>query len=150
MIVSILRYSHYRGDAFLQRLLLSIAARLLDPLGFLTPYSITLRISFQEVRKRRFEWDNVLPTEFQENINKWVTDLSSIKEWKIPYGDASKWKQFVQNGVQEIRQHTSPDRWKFCPGKENPANLLTRGVKAQELTQLNQWLHRLTWLDENI
>ena len=77
-------FSFQEQCLFTKRLLLSMTAKLFDPLGFLTPYRITLKILFQKVWKRGFENDDVLPIEFQENINKWVTSLSSMKEWKIP------------------------------------------------------------------
>ena len=63
--------------------------------------------------------------------------------------DATHWKQFVRNRVQEIQELTSPDKWRFCPRKENPADLVTRGVKAQELIQSDVWLHGQYWLKGN-
>ena len=63
--------------------------------------------------------------------------------------DATQWKQFVRNRVQEIQELTSPDKWRFCPGKENHADLVTRGVKAQELIQSDVWLHGPYWLKGN-
>ncbi|KAK3756708.1 hypothetical protein RRG08_035464 [Elysia crispata] len=63
--------------------------------------------------------------------------------------NAAKWKQFVQNRVLEIQELTSPERWHFCPGKENPADLLTRGISAREITNSNMWLHGPAWLNES-
>ena len=60
--------------------------------------------------------------------------------------DATQWKQFVRNRVQEIQELTSPDKWRFCPGKENPVDLVARSVKAQELIQSVVWLHGPYWL----
>ena len=53
----------------------------------------------------------------------------------------SRWKQFVANRVSEIHQLTSADHWRHCPGSENPADLLTRGVSAEELVNSKVWLH---------
>jgi len=36
------------------------------------------------------------------------------------------WKQYVKNHVQEIHTLTGADCWRFCPGKENPADLPSR------------------------
>lgn len=47
----------------------------------------------------------------------------------------TSWKAFVRNRTQEIHTLTDKTRWRFCPGKENPADLLTRGLSA----------HRLAW-----
>ncbi|GBO19137.1 hypothetical protein AVEN_225548-1 [Araneus ventricosus] len=43
---------------------------------------------------------------------------------------ATEWKQFVSNRVVEIQDCVVPDRWFHCPGLENPADRLTRGVSA--------------------
>ena len=45
-------------------------------------------------------------------------------------GDASRWKQFVANRVREIQDLTDPSHWRHCPGKDNPADLTTRGILA--------------------
>ena len=230
-----------------KRILLSIIARLFDPLGLLTPFSITLKVLFQETWRRGFDWDDVLPNEFQVQMKAWIEGLDYVRDWKIlrcispvawdggsqkelivfadasekAYGccvylkttvngqmfvnlvtsktrvaplkkttlprlellaallaarllkfvtsalqlettgnsytcwsdspvalswiksNAAKWKQFVQNRVLEIQELTSPERWHFCPGKENPADLLTRGISAREMTNSNMWLHGL-------
>ncbi|CAC5425514.1 unnamed protein product [Mytilus coruscus] len=41
-------------------------------------------------------------------------------------------KRFVQNRINEIRNVTTQDEWRYCPNKENPADLLTRGLTAEK------------------
>ena len=43
-------------------------------------------------------------------------------------GQSSCWKPFVANRVAEIQSTLDPEYWKYCPSKENPADLLTRGL----------------------
>ena len=39
----------------------------------------------------------------------------------------------MRNRVQDIHDLTTPSDWKFCPGKENPADLHSRGMKLSDL-----------------
>ena len=62
--------------------------------------------------------------------------------------DPSRWKAFVANRVVEIQTLTSPDRWFHCSGVENPADLLTHGVTAEELIFSKVWLQGPKFLVE--
>lgn len=55
-------------------------------------------------------------------------------------GEASKWKPFVANRVREIQSLTDPHLWRHCPGKDNPADLVTRGISAGRLVRSENWL----------
>lgn len=234
---------------FTKRIVLSLSARIFDPLGLLTPFTITLKMLFQKAWQIGYHWDDILPIEFQTALRLWVTELQEIKKWKIPrritdqdwdsgsekqliafcdasekaYGcciylvtsyngncssclvttkvkvaplkkltlprlelmgallasrllvfvrsalglslstlytcytdsqivlhwiqsDPSKWKQFVSNRVSEIRKLTDSTCWRHCPGIENTADLLTRGVHAQQLIESPCWLVGPSWL----
>ncbi|XP_064482842.1 uncharacterized protein LOC135395675 [Ornithodoros turicata] len=61
-------------------------------------------------------------------------------------GDPQRWKQFVQNRVQEIQRLTQIDGWKYCKGKENPADLLTRGMQAKKMTESELWWSGPSWM----
>ena len=49
------------------------------------------------------------------------------------------WKQYVANRVKEIRQLTSRDRWRHCPGNLNPADLPSRGLSGDRLLNSKLW-----------
>ena len=228
---------------FTKRSLLRLIARQFDPLGLLTPFTISLKILFQNVWKEHYDWDTTLPIDVQSSIQTWLDDLDKISKWNIPrrvtmdtwsdlesvelfvfadasekaygtciylkstgatgtqirlvtskvrvaplkkvtlprlellsallgarllnfvinalqlpcntpyhcftdsmiakawiQGDPHKWKQFVRNRVQEITVLTDSANWFHCPGKENPADLLTRGVKASVLMNSHLWM----------
>ncbi|XP_044171536.1 uncharacterized protein LOC122955864 [Acropora millepora] len=61
-----------------------------------------------------------------------ITVLCWIKNLK-------PWKQYVMSRVQEIRAHTTPDSWRFCPGNQNPADIPSRGMSASELVSEKRW-----------
>ena len=227
-----------------KRAVLSILARLFDPLGFLTPYVMVVKCLFQDLWKMGLEWDEPVPEGMQKRFRQWVEGLSTIRGWEIPrsytgqswrdikdielqaFGDASevgygacvyvrvrmkddtwvaslvmskakvaplkrvtlprlellgavlcarllvfvrralkldenvgyrcwtdsrvalawiqseasRWKTFIANRVAEIQGLTNPSQWAHCPGQENPADMVTRGVQAQELVSSHLWL----------
>ncbi|XP_077491913.1 uncharacterized protein LOC144102539 [Amblyomma americanum] len=61
-------------------------------------------------------------------------------------GDAGRWQQFVRNRVCEIQRVTGGYEWRHCPGKENPADLLTRGVSVSRLAASDVWWTGRQWL----
>ena len=48
--------------------------------------------------------------------------------------------------VQEIRVHTTPESWRFCPGNQNPADILSRGMSASGLVSERRWWNRPEFL----
>lgn len=64
-------------------------------------------------------------------------------------GEPSRWKQFVANRVREIQALTDPARWRHCPGIENPADVLSRGVLAPRLIGMDIWWRGPNWLSED-
>jgi hypothetical protein len=55
-------------------------------------------------------------------------------------------KCFIQNRVKEIHQATNNATWNYCPTSDNPADLLTRGISADDLSKSNLWTHGPPWL----
>ena len=68
--------------------------------------------------------------------NCW-TDSMVVLSWIK--NDPTKWKTFVCNRVTEIQGLVEPSLWKHCPGKSNPADLVTRGVSAEDLIHSQLW-----------
>ena len=53
---------------------------------------------------------------------------------------------FVSNPVAEIRKLTPVTCWNYCPTTENPADLLTRGLSTEELTNNRLWFNGPSWI----
>jgi len=52
------------------------------------------------------------------------TDSTVALGW-IPQ-DLNRWKTFVCNQLTKIQSCTTPSQWRHCPGKDNPADLLSK------------------------
>ena len=221
-----------------KRSLLKLVAKIFDPLGLLSPFTITLKILFQELRLDQIGWDqeldgglrlrimairrqiihlnavNILRYYCLSDTNPVTVELHGFSDaskhaygavvyFRSVYSDgrvhvvlvaaktrvaptkqqsiprlellgalilsrltkklrdiigeieathwidstvalcwiknASVWKQYVRNRVDEIKSLKSVDSWRFCPGSENPADLPSRGLSAQELIANETW-----------
>jgi hypothetical protein len=69
---------------------------------------------------------------------KCYTDSQIALHWIK--GDANRYKPFVANRVQEIQDLIDPSSWSHVAGKENPADLLTRGLSAVSLKGSSVWI----------
>ena len=54
-------------------------------------------------------------------------------------GKSSRWKPFVANGVAEIQSTWDLECWRYCTSKENPADLLTRGLSCGDMIASILW-----------
>ena len=76
------------------------------------------------------------------------TDSKVTLYWIL--GTSKEWKQFVQNRVTEIRKCISPSHWKHCAGKDNPADLPSRGLSLPDLSLSRLWSEGPEWLNDDI
>ena len=53
--------------------------------------------------------------------------------------ETKRFQTYVANRVAEIREVTSPDQWRHCPGKVNPADDASRGLSPQKLSNQYRW-----------
>ncbi|XP_037942560.1 uncharacterized protein LOC119675433 [Teleopsis dalmanni] len=72
------------------------------------------------------------------------TDSSIALQWIT--GDGKQVKQNISSKVSEINKLTNVYDWRHCDGKCNPADLLTRGIKAKQLMQSELWKWGPSWL----
>ena len=50
-----------------------------------------------------------------------------------------RFKVFVANRIQFIRNYTDPNQWKYVPTEENPADCISRGLNPDQLGNHNLW-----------
>ncbi|XP_055633517.1 uncharacterized protein LOC129773882 [Toxorhynchites rutilus septentrionalis] len=55
----------------------------------------------------------------------------------------TRWGTFIRNRVQKIHSTTNPEHWKYISTKENPADMVSRGIPVRKLREakLEFWLH---------
>ena len=87
----------------------------------------------------------LLPVINVDEVFCWTDSMTTLHWIK---GVGREYKQFVENRVREIRQNVPPESWSHCPGIENPADLPSRGMNAEELKQSETWWHGPPWLVE--
>ncbi|GFW93555.1 integrase catalytic domain-containing protein [Trichonephila clavipes] len=152
-----------------KRIVLQSAGKIYDPVGFLSPYTIRLKCLLQELWLRKLSWDDELPPDIHaigtdgrsacctlsEGSKKILdqkcstraffwTDSQVTLHWIK--GPSHRWKPFVANRVREIQSLTDPNSWFHCSGKDNPADLLTRGISVDALTKNSKWWNGSSFL----
>ena len=233
-----------------KRNIVSLSSRIYDPMGWVSPYIIQVKILIQQMWERGVEWDETLPPDLQEKWLKWLQEIYLLDKITIPrkyvedstviikrqlhvFGDASEkafaasaylrseddkgnisvallyaktrvapvkkitlprlellaavlaariakfvkqslslpdldvtlwtdsdivlhwvtstsrsWKSFVANRVQEIQSLHEPSVWRKCPGKDNPADVPSRGCNVEYLLDHQVWWYGPIWLSK--
>lgn len=90
-----------------------------------------------------------LKSVFKDKIGRIVFWSDSCIALYWVKGSAKRWKQFVANRVVEIQDKSSPSEWCYCPSEDNPADLLTRGISAENLVLNEKWWSGPIWLQKD-
>lgn len=67
-----------------KRSVLQSSARISDPLGFLTPFTIRIKCMFQEMWERGLRWDEELPPDLARKWHQWCSELPQLPQLTIP------------------------------------------------------------------
>jgi len=67
-----------------KRKVLSTIATIYDPLGLIGPVIVTAKIIMQRLWQHKLEWDDVLPTQLNEEWSNYLKGLIDIENIKIP------------------------------------------------------------------
>ncbi|XP_071811289.1 uncharacterized protein [Apostichopus japonicus] len=93
----------------------------------LTAALLSVKISSHLVRELEFE-----------DISEYFWTDSQVVLGYIQ-NDARRFKVFVANRVQQIRDHSSPEQWRYVSTTDNPADAASRGLTAVQLTCESNW-----------
>ncbi|XP_071651699.1 uncharacterized protein [Temnothorax longispinosus] len=62
------------------------------------------------------------------------------------HGEPHIRKAFVANRLTEIHQLTSQEQWRHVRSEDNPADVISRGIRPNQLKDLRLWWHGPQWL----
>ncbi|XP_071160975.1 uncharacterized protein [Mytilus edulis] len=82
------------------------------------------------------------PETFSE-IQFW-SDSQIVLSW---LASVKPQRQLIKNRIEEIKSLCGDNVWRYCPTKDNPADLLTRGITSDELQQNEIWFSGPKWLN---
>lgn len=71
-------------DVITKRTILSMLAKLFDPLCLASPITVAAKVLFQELGTAKLGWDEEIPQQQGEKWKKLVSDLNSVAEIPLP------------------------------------------------------------------
>lgn len=88
---------------------------------------------------------NILSVNFND-VYLWSDSTITLAWIK---GSPSRWHTFVANRVSKIQSITDANQWHHVKSKENPSDLISRGVKPENLVNCKLWWNGPQWLASN-
>ena len=70
-------------DPMTKRSVLSLASKMFDPIGLISPFTVRGKILFQELWRKGLQWDDPLDSETKEKWSSWKSDLLHLKDVTI-------------------------------------------------------------------
>ena len=87
-----------------RRIMLSMAQRVFDPIGFTCPISLSPKLLLQRCWEMKGEWDQEVPEDVRNEFLLWLRDLPLLGEVKIP-----RWLRGIADNVTNCSLHTFCD-----------------------------------------
>ncbi|XP_057381572.1 uncharacterized protein LOC130704107 [Daphnia carinata] len=109
------------GDLVTKRNILRISARVFDPIGFLAPTTLLLKIIYQKLWEAEIDWDVEAPPEIAQT---WITAMTGLNEFaklKIP-----RWIGHSKRVIQSAEIHVFGDASEAAYGAVAYARLQTK------------------------
>ena len=82
--------------------------------------------------------------EIHMSVVIFYSDSQDVLWWIRGHG--KDFRAFVANRVGEIQMNSDPQQWQHVSTDENPADLISRGVNAEEIKDSTLWWHGPEWL----
>lgn len=95
------------SERLTKRAVLQESAKVFDPLGFLTPVTVKAKIAIQRLWKTGISWDDPLTDQEEKIWRKWLEEIKSIENIKVPRQYVAKKKHHL-NTELHIFSDASP------------------------------------------
>ena len=78
-----------------KRSVLSLISKVFDPIGQICPVTMYAKILFQELWRKGFNWDEVLPCEIQNQFKKWLMSNQKLSKFEMQrcFFPGTKWNE---------------------------------------------------------
>ena len=63
---------------------IKVIASVYDPIGFISPFVIPMKILFQDLCSEKEDWDSPLSAEYLKRWQNWIAELSKVQEVQVP------------------------------------------------------------------
>ncbi|XP_064625911.1 uncharacterized protein LOC135486745 [Lineus longissimus] len=83
--------------------------------------------------------DCLIRKEMKLEVSRAVFWTDSRITLQYMYNECRRFKTYVANRVTEIRDTTSPTQWRHVPGKDNPADDISRGQTVEAFLKSPRW-----------
>lgn len=90
-----------------KRVILSEIAKIFDPLGWLSPVIISIKLMIQDLWLQNLDWDQRVPKRIEEQWLQFIAQLSTIKSIRIP-----RWISFTRKMSNHL------ELYGFCDASE--------------------------------
>jgi len=78
------------------------------------------------------------------NVHFW-SDSTIVIAW---IQSKCLFQAYVSNRIARIHDVSAPDQWHHVPTRDNPADLISRGIDAASLSESKLWWHGPPWLEQ--
>lgn len=68
----------------IKRTVLKLIAQVYDPLGWISPVLLEMKLLFQKICQTKEDWDEELSLELKERHEKWITEVKNVGTVRIP------------------------------------------------------------------
>ena len=152
---------HGFGDASPKAYGAAVYIRIADKQGHVSSQLVISKSRVAPIKKVSLPRLELLAAVVNARLLKFVVDtlpmeVSGVVCWTDSMvalhwvkGQSSRWKPFVANRVAEIQSTWDPECWRYCASKENPADLLTRGLSCDDMITNTLWWNGPRWLSSS-